>query len=161
MKIELQKCALTDAPKWLELQIETYSPLLEKYQDYEISPATETLERVIERMEGPSREYFFILKDGEIVGGVRTAWWINTTRYRLGGIFVLPQFQNSGVGQIAINLAEARYPDATTWELDTVLQERRNLHFYEKLGYRREGGEQAVNDKMSLVFYKKYLQKKT
>ena len=155
--VELQKITVEQAPKWLEMQIEAYTSLLEKYQDHEISPAAETLERVIERMGVPFREHFFILKDGEIVGGVRTAWWTGTTRYRLGGIFILPRFQNMGIGQIAMQLAESRYPDATTWELDTLLQEPRNLHFYEKLGYRREGEENVVNDKLTLVFYKKYL----
>jgi len=65
------------------------------------------------------QEHFFILMDGEIVGGVRTAWWTDTTRYRLSSIFVLPQFQDFGIGQIAMNLVENRYPNVTSWELDT------------------------------------------
>jgi len=157
MKIELKKITTADAPKWLELQVEAYTPFLEKYQDYETSPAAETLERVVERMNASFREHFFILMDGEIVGGVRTALWTGTTRYRLGGIFILPRFQDLGIGQIAMNLVEALYPNATSWELDTLLQEKRNIHFYEKLGYRREDEEQIVNDKLTLVFYKKYL----
>ena len=157
MSIELKRTTTADAPQWLDMQIEAYAPLLEKYQDYEISPAAETLEQVAGRMNTPCREHFFILKDGEIVGGVRTAWWLDTTRYRLGGIFILPRFQNLGIGQIAVKLAEDRYPNAETWELDTLLQEQRNLHFYEKLGYKREGGETIVNDKLTLVFYKKDL----
>ena len=157
MQIELQKLSVSDAQKWLELQIEAYMPLFEKYQDHETSPACETLDRIVERMGLSFLEHFFILKDDEIVGGVRTAWWPDTTRYRLGGIFILPQFQDFGIGQIAMNLVESCYPDATSWELDTLLQEKRNLHFYEKLGYRREGEEHVVNDRLTLVFYKKYL----
>lgn len=157
MKIELQKITTADATKWLELQIEAYTPLLKRYQDYETSPATETLERVIERMNVPFREHFFIIKDDEVVGGVRTAWRAGTTHYRLGGIFILTQFHNLGIGQIVMQKVEALYPDATSWELDTLSQEKRNLHFYEKLGYKREGPETVVNDKLVLVFYKKYV----
>jgi hypothetical protein len=32
-----------------------------------------------------------------------------------------------------------------------VLQEKRNLNFYEKLGYRREGEEHVINDMLTLV----------
>ena len=157
MNIELQKLNPSDAPKWLALQIEAYTPLLEKYQDYETSPAAETLEQQIERISSPFRDYFFILKDGDVVGGVRTAWWADTIRYRLGGIFILPAFQNAGIGQIVMRMVESMYPNASTWELDTLLQEPRNLHFYEKLGYRREGTAHIVNDKLTLVFYKKHM----
>lgn len=157
MVIELEKATVEQAEKWLELQKEAYAPLLEKYQDYETSPATETLERVIERMRAPQRDHFFITKDGEFVGGVRTARWAGIPRYHLGGIFILPRFQGLGIGQIAMRLVEALYPEANSWELDTILQEKRNLYFYEKLGYRREGEENAINDKLTLVFYKKIL----
>ncbi|MCL2402034.1 MAG: tRNA (adenine(22)-N(1))-methyltransferase TrmK [Oscillospiraceae bacterium] len=153
MKIELQKLTIADAPQWHKLQVEAYAPLLEKYQDHETSPAAESLTQVIARISAPSREHFFILKDGEIVGGVRTAWQLDTTRFRLGGIFILPRFRDMKIGQIAMNLVEARYPDAETWELETILQEERNIHFYEKLGYRRVGEEVVVNSNMTLVSY--------
>ncbi len=155
--VRLQKVTQEQAEIWLELQIEAYLPLLEKYQDHETSPATETFGRIVERLNRSDGEHFFILKDGEAVGGVRVAWRAESARYRLGGIFVLPRFQNLGIGGIAMQMVEARYPDAASWELDTILQEKRNLHFYEKLGYRREGAENVVNDKLTLVSYKKYL----
>ena len=153
MKIELQKLTITDASQWHKLQVEAYAPLLEKYQDHETSPAAESLSQVVERMSSACREHFFILKDGEISGGVRTAWWPDTTQYRLGSIFILPRFRDMGIGQIAMSLVETRYPNATTWELDTVLQEERNIHFYEKLGYKRVGEESVVNSNMTLVSY--------
>jgi RimJ/RimL family protein N-acetyltransferase len=157
VEIELKKINAADAPQWLEMQIGAFMPLLLKYGDHGTSPAAETLEQVVKRMNSPFCEHFFILGAGEPVGGVRTAWRTGAARYRIGGIFILPQFQDMGIGQIAMQLAEARYPNAVSWELDTPLQEERNLHFYEKLGYRREGGEDTVNDQLTLAFYKKYL----
>jgi hypothetical protein len=53
-------------------------------------------------------------------------------------------------------MTESLYPGAASWELDTLFQEPRLLHFYEKLGYRREGAETPINDRLSLAFYKKY-----
>ena len=54
-------------------------------------------------------------------------------------------------------MIEDLYPNATSWELDTILQEPRLLHFYEKLGYVREGEEKVINEKMSTVSYRKLM----
>ena len=45
------------------------------------------------------------------------------------------------------------YPEVKTWKLDTILQEPGNCHLYEKCGFVRVGGEQQVNDKMTLIMY--------
>ncbi|AHF06030.1 GNAT family acetyltransferase [Desulfitobacterium metallireducens DSM 15288] len=47
------------------------------------------------------------------------------------------------------------YWNAKTWELDTILQERRNCYLYEKLGYKKTEKTEVINDKMTLVFYEK------
>jgi 5-amino-6-(5-phospho-D-ribitylamino)uracil phosphatase len=159
MNISFQRISSGDAAVWLKLQIEAFTPLLVKYQDYEISPAMETIEYVATRMEAPCRDHYLILRDGEVVGGVRTFWWDGTTRYRIGGIFILPRFQSMGIGRIAMKEVEALYPNAISWELDTLLQEPRNLHFYESLGYQRRGDERIINDRLSLVSYTKAISK--
>lgn len=41
------------------------------------------------------------------------------------------------------------------WELDTILQEEGNCHLYEKLGYRATGATTIVNERMTLVLYRK------
>ena len=45
------------------------------------------------------------------------------------------------------------YPEVTTWKLETILQEERNCHLYEKCGFKRFGEEHVVNDKMTLIMY--------
>lgn len=161
MNISLQRISSRDGAKWLELQIEAFAPLLAKYQDYEINPAMETLACVSNRMDSPCRDHYLIINDGDIVGGVRTFWWDGTTRYRIGGIFILPRFQNMGLGRIAMKEVEALYPNSTSWELDTLLQEPRNLHFYESLGYQRQGDARVINNNLSLVSYSKKIRKPT
>ena len=47
------------------------------------------------------------------------------------------------------------YPDAVTWRLDTIKQEKGNCHLYEKCGFIRTGGERIVNENMTLVDYEK------
>jgi RimJ/RimL family protein N-acetyltransferase len=158
MNIELRGATPDDVELIQKLQIEANQAYLEKYQDYDVNPACESLERIRERF-ADFRDHFFIVADGEIVGTIRTAWWTGTGRYRLGGISVAPAFQNKGIGGQAIRQTEALYPQAETWELDTILQEPRLLHLYEKLGYQREGEPEVVNERMSLVFMKKTVEK--
>jgi len=41
------------------------------------------------------------------------------------------------------------------WELDTILEEAGNCYLYEKMGYRKTDKVEKINEKMTLVFYKK------
>ena len=43
----------------------------------------------------------------------------------------------------------------SNWELDTIWQEKANCYLYEKMGYYQTGKRKIVNDKMTLVFYRK------
>lgn len=44
---------------------------------------------------------------------------------------------------------------SANWELDTILQERRNCHLYEKMGYRQTGKTEVINERLTLTFYEK------
>ena len=92
-----------------------------------------------------------------LAGGIRIVWWEDTTRYRLGSIFVAPEFQGKGIAQQTISMVEKLYPQATTWELDTILQEKKNCYLYEKMGYCQDEERKIINDNMTIVFYKKYV----
>ena len=41
------------------------------------------------------------------------------------------------------------------WKLYTILQEEGNCYLYEKLGYKRTGLVENINDKMDIVYYEK------
>jgi hypothetical protein len=101
MTIALRPAAIGEAERWLAMQVEVYTPYLEKYRDYDIDPAAETIERVRERFQ-PWREHFWIVVDGEIVGAVRTARFVDEPgRHRLGNIMILPSVtQHLKLGKI-------------------------------------------------------------
>lgn len=54
-----------------------------------------------------------------------------------------------------IRLVEAIYPNATRWELDTILQEEKLCYLYEKMGYKKTGQTEEIKKGMDLVFYAK------
>ena len=76
------------------------------------------------------------------------------SRKRLSPMFILPQFQGRGYAQEAMKQAEKIHGERG-WELDTILQEERLVHLYEKMGYQKTGKTAAVNPRMTLVFYQK------
>ncbi|NTV78512.1 MAG: tyrosine-protein phosphatase, partial [Clostridiales bacterium] len=47
------------------------------------------------------------------------------------------------------------YPYAKRWELDTILQEDKLCHLYEKMGYLKTGRVENIKDGMDLVYYEK------
>lgn len=47
------------------------------------------------------------------------------------------------------------FPQATSWELATILGEAGNCYLYEKMGYNQTGDSKTINDKTTLIFYKK------
>lgn len=155
MEVKLIRATVKDAELILKMQIESFADLLEKYQDFETSPANETIEKVLWRLEQESTYFYLIQVDTEIVGAIRIVDnKDNNIRKRISPIFVLPKFRNKGIAQKAILKAEEIHGDKN-WSLDTILQEKGNCYLYEKMGYRNTGKTEQINDKLTLVFYEK------
>ena len=87
-----------------------------------------------EALDGDNAEALSIVHNGKSIGGaVITGGRVHKT---LEFIFIDPDKQNLHLGQAAWQAIEARYPDATHWELVTPYHEKRNIHFYvNKLGF--------------------------
>ncbi|ACT01650.1 GNAT family N-acetyltransferase [Paenibacillus sp. JDR-2] len=156
MEISLSKADLKDAASIHEMQLKAFTPLLEKYQDFDTSPANESVERIITRLNQSITDYYLIKSGEAAVGAIRVVTKDNQT-YRVSPIFILPEHQGKGIAQKVFARIEQIYFDAKSWELDTILQEEGNCYLYEKLGYARTGEIKEINDKMTLVFYEKHL----
>ena len=138
---------------WL-MQKEAFGGLLEKYQDHGISPASESYERIIEKYEMEGSFYYFISDSGVNVGVIRIIDKNDGSGKRISPIWIMFEYRNKGYAQAAIKEAE-RIHGADNWSLDTILQEKGNLHLYEKLGYHRTGKIEKINDRMDIVYYEK------
>ena len=68
-------------------------------------------------------------------------------------LFILPKYQNKGMGYVAIQKAFEMLPEVTTWKLETILQEPANCHLYEKCGFVRIGEDKVINENMTLIDY--------
>lgn len=153
-RIKLKEVTEEEIPELHEMQVKSFMPLYEKYRD-EGSPAIESLERVERRFAAEGRTYYFIMKDGARVGAINIGSKDPNEKNvaYISPIFILPEFQNRGIGYVAIQKAFELLPEVTTWKLDTILQEPANCHLYEKCGFVRVGEETVINDKMTIIDY--------
>jgi GNAT superfamily N-acetyltransferase len=154
MDITLTRASLEDAERLHRMQVESFMPLLQKYQDFETNPASEPLGKVADRLKQPFTDYYLIRYGPETVGGIRIVK-MGKQRYRVSPVFVLPEYQGKGIAQQVFRLVEDIYRDALVWELETIQQEAGNCHLYEKVGYRLTGMEKIINSRMTLVGYEK------
>lgn len=154
MDIVLVKSTLNEAELLHRMQIIAFLPLLNKYQDYETSPANETIDRIIQRLNQSTTDYYLIKESNVTVGAIRI---VNRGMqvYRVSPIYILPEYQGKGIAQRVFYLIEEKYTEAKKWELDTILQEEGNCYLYEKLGYQKTGQVKEINERMSIVFYEK------
>ena len=143
-QVELVKATEKDVDELHRMQVEAFMPLYEIYHD-EGSPAIEPVERIRRRAALPNRTYYFICVAGARVGAINIGRKDSeeATMY-ISPIFILPRYQNRGYGYAAIQRAFAMHPEVKTWKLDTIKQEKRNCHLYEKCGFVRTGEEEVV-----------------
>lgn len=154
MNIRLEKAKNSDAQAIFEIQVMAFMPLLEKYKDYHTNPAKETIERVITRINNPNGRFYKILVNNNLVGAI-CVFWREDVQFWISPMFILPTEQGKGIAQKAIKLIEEMFPQAITWELATILEEKRNCHLYEKMGYIKTGISKELNENATLIFYKK------
>ncbi len=153
--IELVKIGPQDAEELYRMRILAFQPLLDKYQDFDTNPAAETFEQ-FQRYFRENSDCYFIEADGKRAGALRVVRQSETECY-LSSILVLPEYQGGGYAQKALNAVEKLYPKAKRWSLDTIKQEPKLLHLYEKSGYQRTGREDRIKEGMDLVFYEKLI----
>ena len=155
MKVELLRASIDDAKELHTMQVKAFKELLEKYQDYDTNPGNESLEKVEARLKQDFTFYYFICIGQQKVGAIRIVDGKKAgENKRISPLIILPEFQGKGIAQKAIKLCEEVHGNEN-WELGTILQEPKNCHLYEKMGYRQTGITKVINERLTLTFYEK------
>jgi hypothetical protein len=150
--ISLNKTKVNEAEELLAIQKEVFKPLYEKYQIYETSPLNQTVEKDLARMD--SGDYYKILYEGNLVGSVFVyEKELGVMKFQI--INICKEYENKGITQEVMKCLELMYPQAESWELETILSEKRNCYLYEKMGYAQIGELKVINNKLTIVTYKK------
>ena len=119
-----------------------------------MSPAAESYDRILQKYDFTGTIYYFIVADGIKVGGIRVIDKMDGSRKRISPIWIMHEFRNKGYAKQAIQEVEKLYGD-DNWSLDTILQEKGNIHLYEKLGYKRTGKIERISCLMDIVYFEK------
>ncbi len=154
MDLELIKLTEKDVSNIYHIQQAAFLPLLEKYKDYDTSPAMETEAVILQKLCRSGTAAYGFLVGGRLAGCVR----IHEGRDKscqVSALCVLPEYQNRGIAQEAMRKLELLYPAVRCWRLDTILQEAGNCHLYEKLSYVQTGRHVTSYKGMTLVDYEK------
>lgn len=140
---------------WL-LQRKGFKDTLKKYRDYKTSPATEGLISFYHKFAKQSIDNYWVINNGKTAG----AFCIVTKPdcIWVGRFYILPEYRNKGIGQQALLLAESLYPESKRWCLDTIFEEKNNVHLYQKLRYKEYGERKSINDKMTLIKFEKEIE---
>lgn len=137
------------------MQVKSFKNLLDKYQDFETNPASETILNVEMRLKQNFTFFYFIFIDNKKVGAIRVVDYKEKNKNkRISPLFILPEYRNKGIAQSVIKICEEIHGN-TNWELSTILEEKGNCYLYEKLGYHPTGKTQVINDRLTLIFYHK------
>lgn len=97
---------------------------------------------------------FKIMADGVAVGKVSAHE--TEGRCHLDCLCVVPEYENRGIGQKALQFIEAQFENAIDWTLETPKRKYRNHSFYQKCGYEVIGEDKQGPVEIS-IFYKRVL----
>lgn len=148
--IIIQKASTEDAEEILALQKLAYVSEAELLDDFTIPPLRQTIDEILTEFD-----YQIVLKvdlADRIIGSVRCCLQDGTCH--IGKLIVHPDQQNRGIGTKLLQAAESQCPDAQRYELFTSHKSEKNLHIYEKCGY-RIFKRNVISDKLTIVFLEK------
>lgn len=134
------------------IQERAFAEDIERYGNRADCPANESLERLMTKIE--QYEYYGIYENSKLIGGADIRYNEAEQTCRLARIYIDPRYQNLKIGKIVLNHLESLYPEAVTWTLDTPYKNFRNQHFYESIGYKRNGIN-VLDDVLTLIEYEK------
>ncbi len=150
---EIIHASITDADEILELQKLAYQSEAMIYDDWTIPPLTQTLEEIKEDFSKST--FLKVCASNRIIGSVRVS--VKGECCEIGRLIVHPSLQGKGVGTKLMLAVEKEFPTFKRFELFTGSKSVRNIHLYEKLGY-RIFARKPLTDQVELVFMEKYRQ---
>lgn len=148
MEVYIERATKEDALKLIEVQNKAF------YADYVKYGACPGYERNIESMiKSIECSYTFkIIVAGEIVGDIIVSKR-SEGEYYLGGLCVVPEYENQGIGQKAMAFIDSYFADAKLWTLETPADKKRNHYFYQKCGFSIT--DTAVDGNVQIVIFSK------
>ena len=153
---------MSDALLWQTLQKDGFADVYAAYRDDATSPYTEDISRIEHRMRDPKTVHYLIY-DGKVNVGAFRIKYVADNTLKLGSLFILPPYRNKGYASAVLSQIEKRYSRAVSAiVLDTIAEEKRNVHLYEKCGFLRDASsDREISSAMHLIGFKKIIGKQS
>ena len=140
LNFQIEVASKNDAPNILAIQKAAFLGQAKIYKNYELPPLTQNLDSIEKEFE--EKTFLKAMIKGEIIGAVR--FILTKGCVIIDRIVVKPEYQNKGIGTALLKKIEAIIPNAIAFQLFTGNKSVRNIHLYEKIGYKVIG--QDISD---------------
>lgn len=135
LDIKLEKVKVKDSHELLAIQKKCFEKYVRIYGEFDSNPYNMTLHRMEFNIKYHLGDYQKIMLNDQIIGGIFGFKLEDEGVWQLGQFYILPEYENKGLGTQAINMYFDMHQDVKTWYADTILQESNNMKFYKKIGF--------------------------
>ena len=153
--MNIKRATVDDAEEILALQKLSYVSEAEIYNDFSIQPLHQNLNEI--ESEFKEQQVLKYVVEGKIVGSVR--YLIKDGTCYINKLIVHPKSQNQGIGSTLLKEVQNHSKIVNRFELFTGFKSEKNIHLYEKQGFKIFRYEK-INDNLTLVFMEKHAESK-
>lgn len=79
------------------MQTVAFADLLQKHEDFDTSPACESIERIKEKLSQEFTYFYLIYQADNLVGAIRVVDQKNGNRKRVSPVFIMKEFRGKGL----------------------------------------------------------------
>ena len=127
----MARATALDAPEILALQKIVYQHEAEIYDDWSLTPLTQTLADL--RVDFESKTFIKAVVGGKIVGSLR-GYMVEVGTAHVSRLIVHPYFWQRRIGTKLVQEIEGRFPDARRFETFTGQKSTHTMEPYQRLG---------------------------
>ena len=151
--VEITNASFEDLKTILVLQKQAFLSEPDLYNDLDISPP------LLQTLEELTKEFSesIILKAvlGDFIVGSVRGFQVNETVF-IKRLIVNPYYQNQGIGTKLMKSIEGFFKNNKRYELFTGHKSKRNLHLYQKIGY-KEFKLIPIHENLNMIYLEKYV----
>ena len=151
--VEITKASFADLKTILVLQKQAFLSEADIYNDFDISPP------LLQTLEELTKEFSesIILKAvlGDFIVGSVRGFQVDETVF-IKRLIVNPNYQNQGIGTKLMKSIEDSFQNNKRYELFTGHKSKRNLHLYQKIGY-KEFKRIPIHENLNIIYLEKYV----
>ena len=151
--VEITKASFEDLKTILVLQKQAFLSEADIYNDFDISPP------LLQTLEELTKEFSesIILKAvlGDFIVGSVRGFQVDETVF-IKRLIVNPNYQNQGIGTKLMKSIEDSFKNNIRYELFTGHKSKRNLHLYQKIGY-KEFKRIPIHENLTMIYLEKYV----